>query len=68
MKALALLAALLACACTAAQRDHFGREAARGECNRNLDWADRDRCLMRVNEMYGVGPAQRRDPPPRNPL
>lgn len=59
-----LLAALLA-ACTPAQRDASAREWARAECNRVLDAADRERCLKRVDDMYGTGTAQRRDPPTR---
>jgi len=66
MKTLAVVAVLLlTSACTQAYRDHSGREAARSECNRQLDNADRERCLKRVDDMYGTGPAERRDPPTR---
>jgi hypothetical protein len=66
MKIPGLLAALLlACACTPAHRDHAGRETARAECNRVLDHADRERCMKRVDDMYGTGVAERRDPPRR---
>ena len=64
--AAALLAALfLLTACTLSQRDSSAREWARAECNRVIDNADRERCMKRAEEMYGSGPAERRDPPKR---
>jgi hypothetical protein len=67
MKTSALLAVLiLLTACTGFRRDEMARSSARAECNRILDHADRDRCMGRVDEMYGnAGLAERRDPPKR---
>ena len=68
MKTLAffLAAAASLAACTPVQRDNSAREWARAECNRVIDNADRERCMKRVDDMYGSsGPAERRDPPKR---
>jgi hypothetical protein len=52
-------------ACSTTQRDTSAREWARAECNRVIDNADRERCMKRVEEIYGNGPAERREPPKR---
>lgn len=68
MKPLAFFAwiAVFLAACTTTERDSSAREWQRAECNRVIDNADRERCLKRVEEMYGsYGPAERRPPPKR---
>ena len=60
------LCAAVLLACSPAERDNSAREWQRAECNRVIDNADRERCLKRVDEMYGsAGPAERRMPPKR---
>ena len=68
MKTLAFFAsiAVFLPSCTTAERDNSAREWQRAECNRVLDASDRERCLKRVEDMYGsAGPAERRPPPKR---
>jgi len=59
------IAAFLLASCSALERDSSAREWQRAECNRVIDSTDRERCMKRVDDMYGSGVPERRDPPKR---